>query len=242
MKKTCILTIGLYFTCPGFAQPGNLSITSSEVVNILKGAYAPISYNAAIPVSNPGTISSGLVNNISPDSLKKTLFALKGFRNRNSGSDTVSATRGIGAARRWAYNKFMQYSTANGNRLKPAYLQFDMNMCGASRHRNVIAVLPGNQVLDKSVILIEAHIDSRCESLCDIGCNAFGIEDNATGTALVMELARVMSQYTFRNTIVFAIVTGEEQGTDGALALATYFKNANIAIKAVNNNDVSGGV
>jgi Peptidase family M28 len=242
MKKPYLLALLLYVSCAGFSQPANLLVTSAEVDNILKGVYVPSVYSASVVISNPGIISTSLVNGISPDSLKKTLFALKGFRNRNSGSDTVSSSFGIGAARRWVYNKFMQFSAANDDRLRPAYLQFDLNMCGATRHRNVIAVLPGRQVTDKSVILIEAHMDSRCESLCDIGCNAFGIEDNATGTALVLELARVLSQYTFNNTIVFAITTGEEQGTDGALALATYFRNANIAVKAVNNNDVSGGI
>jgi Peptidase family M28 len=242
MKKPFLLVLILSIGSAGFSQPANLLVTSPEVDNIIKGAYTPSVYSAAVSITDPTIISAGLVNGISPDSLKRYLFALKGFRNRNSGSDTVSSSTGIGAARRWVYNKFMQYSAVNDNRLKPAYLQFDLNICGATRHRNIIAVLPGSQNTDKSVILIEAHIDSRCESLCDIGCNAFGIEDNATGTALVLELARVLSQYTFNNTIVFAVTTGEEQGTDGAMALATYFRNANIPVKAVNNNDVSGGV
>lgn len=241
MKKILLLTILTYCSYQGLAQT-NLLVTSAEVDNIIKGIYSPATYRAAIEISDPSVISAGLVNNISPDSLKKTLFAMKGFRNRNSGSDTNSTTRGIGAARRWVYNKFMQFSAASGGRLRPAYFQFDLTMCSVDRHRNVLAVLPGSQTADKSVILIEAHMDSRCESLCDISCNAFGIEDNATGTALVIELARVMSQYTFRNTIVFAVVTGEEQGTSGATALATYFRNNNIPMKAVNNNDVAGGV
>lgn len=241
MKHILLLTIILYVGYQGLAQT-NILVTSTEVDNILKGSYTPSTYRATVAITDPDIISAGLVSGISPDSLKKTLFALKGFRNRNSGSDTSSATFGIGAARRWVYNKFMQYSAANSNRLRPAYLQFDQTLCSVNRHRNVIAVLPGSQVTDKSVVLIEAHIDSRCDNVCDISCNAFGIEDNATGTALVMELARVMSQYTFRQTIVFAIVTGEEQGTDGAEALALYFRNNNLKIRAVNNNDVSGGV
>jgi len=240
MKRIILITVLAYCCHLGLAQT-NLLVTSTEVDNIIRGSYSPSSYRASVIISDPNVISAGLVANISPDSLKKTLFAMKGFRNRNSGSDTSSSTTGIGAARRWVYNKFMEFSAANGNRLRPAYFQFDVSMCSVTRHRNVMAVLPGSQTTDKSVILIEAHMDSRCESLCDLGCNAFGIEDNATGTALVIELARVMSQYTFRNTIVFAVVTGEEQGTLGAEALSMYFRNNNISIKAVNNNDVSGG-
>lgn len=222
----------------------NLTVTSTEVDDIIKGTYTPSTYQASTVINNPNTISSELLSRISPDSLKAYLFALKGFQNRNSGSDTTSTTRGIGAARRWAYDKFLQFSAANENRLRPAYFQFDITasaMCNVGRHRNIIAVLPGTQTVDKSVIHIQAHIDSRCEGLCNITCDAFGVEDNATGTALVLELARVMSKYSFRNTIVFSLVTGEEQGKLGAEAMARYFVNNSIKIKASNNNDVSGG-
>src|SRR5207237_3798830 len=133
--------------------------------------------------------------------------------------------RGIGAARRWVYDKFRQYSSAAENRLRVSYFQFDNSICSVTRHRNIIAVLPGNQILDKSVILVEAHMDSCCENVCNIACSAPGIEDNATGTALVLELARILSMYTFKNTIVFSVNTGEEQGLYGAQAFADYFHN-----------------
>jgi hypothetical protein len=96
--------------------------------------------------------------------------------------------------------------------------------------------------VDKSVVLIHAHFDSRCEGSCDLTCNAFGIEDNATGTALVLELARVMSKYSFKNTILFSLNTAEEQGKYGAEAMARYFNTNSIKLKASNNNDVSGGI
>jgi hypothetical protein len=226
------------------------SVTSTEVTNILKGIYTPSVYQATTVITDPNVISAGLVSSISPDSLLADLFAMKGFQNRNTFSDTVSNTRGIGASRRWVYNKFVQYSAANGNRLRPAYLQFDYTAsaagCGATssmnRHYNVLGVLPGIQTADKSLIIIEGHLDSRNSNNCDITGNAFGIGDNATGSALVMELARVMSKYSFKNTIVFMVNTGEEQGTIGGQAFADYLDNNNIPVKAVNNNDVSGGI
>ena len=241
MKNLISITVLLFVLIRGYSQT-NLQVTSVEVANILKGNYVAANYQASAAISNPDIISSEILSRLSTDSLKSYLFALKSFRTRNSGSDTVSATQGIGAARRWAYNKFVQFSNANEGRLRPAYFQFDFTMCGALRHRNIIATLPGSQTVDKSVILIEAHIDSRCESLCNIGCNAFGIEDNATGTALVLELARILSKYTFKHTIVFSLNTAEEQATMGAQAFANYMANNNIKMKAVSNNDVSGGV
>ena len=190
MTKQLLAFILLFISGPSVFGQTSLLVTSTEVDNIIKGLYTPSSYQASVIINNPNIISAELVSLISPDSLKSYLFTLKSFQNRNSGSDTVSTTRGIGAARRWAYSKFLQFSAANENRLRAAYLQFDLNICGPTRHRNAIAVLPGTQTTDKSVIFLQGHIDSRCEGSCDITCNAFGIEDNATGTALVLKPAR----------------------------------------------------
>lgn len=224
----------------------NMAVTSSEVEAILKGSYASGGYQASSIIMDPGLVSTGLVNGISPDTLKASLFALKSFQNRNTFSDTLSATRGIGAARRWVYRQFLNYSNANEKRLRVAYLEFDYSGCTATssitRHRNIIAVLPGTQTGNSPLVIIEGHLDSRNVNNCDITGNAPGIGDNATGTALVMELARVLSKYTFRSTIVFSVNTGEEQGTIGAKAFADYLKNNHIPVKAVNNNDVSGGI
>lgn len=240
--KTILLTMLLFITGVLAHAQTSMLVTSTEVNNILKGNYTPATYLSATATSDPNTISAGLLNTLSTDSLKTSLLALKAFQNRNTGADTVSSTRGIGAARRWVYNKFLQYSAANAGRLRVSYFQFTQTICSKTSHRNIIAVLPGSQVTDKSVILIEAHLDSRCENVCDITCNAFGADDDAAGTALVMELARVLSRYSFKNTIVFSVNIGEEQGLYGATAFAGYCKTNAIKIKAVNNNDVSGGI
>ncbi len=228
----------------------NPSVTSTEVNNILLGSYSPTTYQASTIINDPDIVSAGLLNDISADTLKADLFALNAFFNRNMFSDTVSNTTGIGATRRWIYSRFLQYSAANQNRLRAAYLKFTYapSTYGCSgigsngTQYNVMAVLPGSQTTNKSLIIIEGHMDSRNVSNCDVTGSAPGIGDNATGTALVMELARVLSKYTFRSTIVFSVNTGEEQGLIGAHALANYLQSQNVLIKAVNNNDVSGGV
>ncbi|HTI07953.1 MAG TPA: M28 family peptidase [Puia sp.] len=249
--KTLLPVIGLLLAGHTFAQT-NPTVLSTEVANILAGNYTPSSYAATSVITNPSIVAAGLATGISPDSLKADLFALRSFQNRNLFSDTNSTTRGIGAARRWVFNKFVQYSKANDNRLRVAYLQFDYSPSdygctvtpSITKHSDVLAVLPGSQTSNKSLIIVEGHIDSRNGNNCDVLGNAFGIGDNATGTALVMELARVMSKYTFRNTIVFCVNTGEEQGLIGAKAFANYLNSQTprIRIKAVNNNDVSGGI
>jgi Zn-dependent M28 family amino/carboxypeptidase len=129
------------------------------------------------------------------------------------------------------YSKFQQFSTRAENRLIPSYLQFNYLMCSQTQHRNIFAVLPGMDTTDKSLVIIEGHIDSRCAGACDTACLAEGMEDNGSGTALVMELARVMSKYSYNQTIVFLVVIGEEQGLYGAKAFADYAKQKGIKIK-----------
>jgi hypothetical protein len=237
--RLLLLTVFLVPTAK--AQVVNIC-TNPAAQQVLLGTYNPAAYAASTVISHPDSISHGINAWVSPDSLHAYIDILGTFGTRNSGSDTLSATRGIGAARRWVYSKFQQFSAQNENRLVPSYLQFDTTICGIPQHRNIFAVLPGSDTSDKSVIIIEGHIDSRCAGLCDTACVAKGIEDNASGTALVMELARAMSRYTFKHTIVFLVVIGEEQGLIGAEAFATYAKNNGVKIKAVLNNDVTGGI
>ena len=218
----------------------NMLITSSTTEQVIIGNYDPAPY-AGTQVLDPVDLASQLEDAISPDSLKASLIKLATFRTRNSGSDTVSTTEGYGAARRWAFQKFKEISQANNNRLLPSYFQFDQSICGMGQHSNVLGVLPGS-VPSSGFILVEGHMDSRCASVCDVDCVAEGIEDNGSGTALVLELARVMAQYEFPNTIVFMITTAEEQGLYGAQAFAIYAQQNNLPLRAVLNNDVIGGI
>ena len=220
----------------------NIHFTNPDIYNILKGNYDPGDYLPPFPVDDPFSISQALASQINPDLLKATLIELRKFENRNTGSDTLSTTRGIGAARTWVLNKFNQYSNENFERLETGYLQFDQNVCDMARHKNVVAVLPGSDITDPSSIIIEAHLDSRCADVCDINCLAEGMEDNGSGVALVLELARIMSRYVFDHTIVFMTVTGEEQSLVGSGAYADYAVAEGIQIKAVLNNDIVGGI
>jgi hypothetical protein len=250
MKNVLPVAVLLLWGGTGAYAQSNESVTSTEVNNILLGSYNPSTYQASTIINDPGLVSAGLLNDISADSLRADLFMLNSFFNRNMFSDTTSTTTGIGATRRWVYSMFQKYSAANQNRLRPAYLKFTYapstygctGIGSNSTQYNVMAVLPGSQTVNPSLIIIEGHMDSRNVSNCDVTGSAPGIGDNATGTALVMELARVLSKYTFRSTIVFSVNTGEEQGLIGAHALADYLQSKNVLIKAVNNNDVSGGV
>ena len=238
----CTLSLLLCLLASPFFAQTNFVITNALAEDILNGNYTPSDYAASTVIDDPAVIAAEISARISPDSLRSYITRLSTFGNRNTGSDTVSETWGIGAARRWVLSQLEAFSAANEGRLQTSYFQFDRTICAVGQHRNIMAVLPGADPDPNGVLLVEAHIDSRCEVLCDTSCLAEGVEDNASGTALVMDLARVLSRYTFKNTIVFMVVIGEEQGLYGAEAFAIYCKDNNIPLRAVLNNDVVGGV
>lgn len=246
MSRDILKQIYCFFALLCCLQPlmaqTNIHLTDSRADSVIHGLYDPVEYLATTIRNHPTDILPDLVAQVSPDSLRSTLEMLSSFRNRNTGSDTLSQVTGIGAARRWAWSRFEQISAQNEDRLIPAYLQFDRITCGMDQHRNVVAVLPGMDSSLKDIVLIEAHIDSRCEGLCDTACVAYGADDNGSGTALVLELARVLSRYSFNHTVVFMLTIGEEQGLFGAEAFAEWAKAEGIAIRGVFNNDVVGGI
>jgi hypothetical protein len=242
MKKNLLsvfLLAGMYVT--GFSQHNILS-TNPLAQQILLGNYNPTTYLPTTVINHPDTIIPQLTTQFSSDSLKSYLEVLSTFENRNTASDTNSNVTGIGAARRWTYSKFEEISAQNENRLIVSYLQFEEDVCNVMQHRNIFAVLPGTGPEHDEAILVEAHIDSRCDDACDTLCPAHGMEDNGSGSALVIELARVLSQYSFNRSLVFMLTIGEEQGLYGGAAFSDYADSLGIKLRAVFNNDIVGGI
>lgn len=239
MKKIYAVLLAI-LSCGLSAQ----SLSSIELKDILQGNYDPNNYRATVPIKATDQISCELLNRVSADSLFLKLQILSSYATRHTWSDTTSQNYGIGAARRWIHSEFEKVSRRHENRLRPGYFTFDIinNTCGdLYGTKNVLGVLPGMDTSDASVILIMAHMDSRCEARCDSLCYAPGADDNGSGTVLVMELARLLSRYTFNHTLVFMLTNGEEQGLLGARAFSDYCANNGIDIKAVLNNDIVGG-
>lgn len=222
-----------------FAQT-NMHFSNMDLINTFAGNYSFTPKPIEVGYDSPEELVALIHEDISPDSLKSYMIALQQFETRNSGSDTLSATRGIGAARNWMRDQFQRFSDSSGW-MQTGFFEFDLDICGAMHHKNVVAMLPGLEP-EAGVIIIEAHLDSRCGEVCDIECLAQGMEDNGSGVALVLELARVLSKYRYNNTIVFVGTTGEEQGLDGSRAMAEYSLQQGIRIKMVQNNDIVGGI
>ena len=245
MKRLLYLLVVSPIVVAAQTTPTNIFITNTVADQIIRGNYNPNDYAPSTVITNPNSIVCHVESETSSDSLFAFLEKLSSFHTRHTYSDTVSSDTGIGAARRWIHSKFEQFSQRNENRLVTSYMQFDIDasgQCGSGTFRNTFAVLPGRDAGDPSFILIEGHADSRCEERCDIDCLAHGADDNGSGTVMVMELARVMSKLSFDHTIVFMATVGEEQGLYGAHAFAKYCQDSGIAVKAVQNNDIVGGV
>lgn len=186
-----------------------------------------------------------ILSEIRPDSIKASIQTLADFHTRHTLSDTVSESRGIGAARRWIYSTLGRYSTQSGGRLQVSYHRFTQapgrRVPQATDIVNVVAVLPGSSPASQNrILVVSGHYDSICGSQSDAECHAPGANDDASGTAAVMELARVMSSYHFDATIVFMAVAGEEQGLYGAYGWAEQAVRDSLDIQAMFTNDIIG--
>src|SRR5687768_13932358 len=185
------------------------------------------------------------INNVSVERLEADIRRLASFGTRHTLSDTMSSSRGIGAARRWIYDQFNKISTACNGCLEVSY-QYNL-VPGGELPRiphdtwvvNVIAVLRGTEFPNRYIIM-SGDIDSRISDILDAVSDNPGANDNATGMAGTIEAARVLSKDRFANSIMFVGLSGEEQGLVGGKYLAEKAKKEGWDIIGVLNNDMIG--
>ena len=188
-----------------------------------------------------------IIDAISEDRIKSDVKTLTEFGTRNTFSDTISNTRGIGAARRWIQNEFKNISNNCGNCLTVFYQKDLVTKEMGSRvpHDayvvNVVAVQKGTKYPNRYIIM-SGDIDSRASSTMDFTTDAPGANDNASGMAGTIEAARVLSKYKFESSIVYVGLSGEEQGLFGGAGLAKYAKEKKWDIIGVLNNDMIGNI
>lgn len=185
------------------------------------------------------------VNEVSADSLRSYIHTLVGFGTRNTLSTQTNSKRGIGAARNWVLGKFNEFAKQSNGRftaiidtttLQPDNRRIDKpTLLG-----NVVGTLKGSDPNDKRIFIISGHLDNMRTSVMDREGDAPGANDDGSGTAAVIECARILSKSSFPATILFVAFSGEEQGLLGAHFMAEKAKNENWAIEAVLNNDIMG--
>ena len=185
-----------------------------------------------------------MVKEVNADSLKSYIYKLVSFGTRNTLSTHSDPNRGIGAARNWVLQKFNEFAKKSNGRLT-AYIDTTTLQKGGRVDTtillgNVMAILKGTDTADKRIFVISGHLDNMRSSVMDRVGDAPGANDDGSGTAAVIESARVMSQRSFPATIIFVAVSGEEQGLLGAKFMATKAKTEGWNIEAVLNNDIMG--
>jgi len=215
---------------------------------------------AALPgqYKTPNPQVSKIVSEVSDEKITEILKKLESFGTRNILSTQDNPTRGVGAARKWIYDQFRSYSP----KLEVSFDQYKLKKIEGRTSRvprdvdlyNVVAVLPGTTNKEQRII-VSGHYDTivmgrptggapatpaEAPPMRDPDLDAPGVTDDGSGTACVMELARVLSHYEFEKTLVFIAFAGEEEGLLGASLYAEKARAANQKIEAVLNNDIIG--
>ncbi|MCB4798715.1 M28 family peptidase [Neotamlana laminarinivorans] len=188
-----------------------------------------------------------IIKNVSANRIENDIQTLVNFGTRNTFSDTISNTRGIGAARRWIKKEFETISQSCNDCIDVFYQKDLVTKAGNRRvpHDawvvNVVAIQKGTKYPNRYIIM-SGDIDSRASNTMDFTTDAPGANDNASGMAGTIEAARVLSKYKFESSIVYVGLSGEEQGLFGGAGLAKYAKENNWDIIGVFNNDMIGNI
>ena len=186
-----------------------------------------------------------IVDSVSPERLESDVVNLVSFGTRNTYSDTLSQTRGIGAARRWIKAEFDRVSDACSGCLEVFFVS---EVFPPSRRApdsinvvNVVAIQRGDTDPNRGVIM-SGDIDSRGTDNYNVVDSAPGANDNASGMAGTIEVARLLSQYRFNGSIAYMGLSGEEQGLFGGQTMARYAQEHDWNVQAVLNNDMIGNI
>ena len=186
-----------------------------------------------------------MVKEVSADSLQSYIKTMVAFGTRNTLSTQTDARRGIAAARNWVLNKFNEFAKQSNGRLSAfidtTTLQPDKKRIDTTTLLgNVVATLKGTDPNDNRIFIISGHLDNMRSSPTERIGDAPGANDDGSGSAAVIECARIMSKHNFSATIIFVTVSGEEQGLLGSTFMSEKAKKENWNIVAVLNNDIMG--
>ncbi len=194
-----------------------------------------------------------IISEISSERIEDDIKKLVSFGTRHTLSDTISESRGIGAARRWIKNQFEEISKKCSDCLEvfyeKSYVTKDTYNESSPRERiifpvwiyNVVAIQRGTKNPNRFIIM-SGDIDSRISDPNNYIDDSPGANDNASGMAGTIEAARVLSKYQFDNSIIYVGLSGEEQGLLGGKSLAKYSKTKGWDIIGILNNDMIGNI
>lgn len=207
----------------------------------LLAAGPALSATTALPAPDD-VRATAIVAAVDPAELRATIERLVSFGTRHTASETASETRGIGAARRWVASRFAAISRDCGGCIEvvtPSQTFTGARLPQPTEVMDIVAIQRGTTEPGR-VVLIAGHLDSRVTDVMNATADAPGANDDASGVAAAIESARVLSRHRFRGTIVYAALSGEEQGLYGGKVLADYAKAQGWKVEADLNNDIVG--
>jgi len=191
----------------------------------------------------PGRELRALLRQVDPDRIRATINTLVGFGTRHTLSSQTDPDRGIGAARDWIHGQLQGYAAASDGRMtvqKQSFVQQPASGIPVPTViTNVIATLAGDTD-PKRVYVVSGHYDSRVTDLANSASDAPGADDDGSGVAAVLELARIMATQHTEATIMFAAVAGEEEGLYGSAHMAQQLAAAGADVQAMFTNDIIG--
>jgi hypothetical protein len=233
----------------------SLPAERSRASFVERGIFALIVFlNGVAAAQSPPTYVdpeiAGALREISAGQIQSDIEKLVGFETRSTVSAqdpaSIGSGRGIGAARQWIRSEFERYARDCAGCLEvktDSFIQpVGERIPAATELTNVYAVLKGTSSEDsKRIVVVTGHYDSRNSNPTDGSGLAPGANDDASGTAVSLECARVLSKLKFPGTIIFLAVSGEEQGLYGSKHFAEVARTAGWQVQAVLNNDIVGG-
>ena len=218
------------------------SAVTAVAVPLLSGT-ALAETDPALSRQVPDQELRALLRDIDPDRIKATILKLVSFGTRHTASSQTDPVRGIGAATDWVYGQMQSFAAASGGRMtvqKQTFVQpVSSNIPVPTTITNVIATLKGTASPERFYV-VTGHLDSRVTDVLNFTDDAPGADDDGSGVAVVLELARLFATRQFPGTLVFATVAGEEQGLYGSAHMAAEMKAAGKDVQGMFSNDIVG--
>src|SRR6266568_534011 len=209
----------------------------------LLGGTALAETDPALSPQAPDPGLRAMLREIDPDRIKATILKLVSFGTRHTASSQTDPNRGIGAATNWVFSQMQSFAASSGGRMtvqKQTFVQpVSSRIPVPTTITNVIATLKGTASPERFYV-VTVHLDSRVTDVLDFTSDAPGADDDASGVAVVLELARLFATRQFPGTLVFATVSGEEEGLYGSTFMANQMAAAGNDVQGMFSNDIVG--
>jgi hypothetical protein len=223
--------------------PDPVAANANSYTNCANAAWPPSEVGVELLPQAPDAELKEMLDVIDPVRIEAIIEKLVSFGTRHTLSTQNSTTRGIGAARDWIASEMRTYAAESEGRMTitvPGYIQpIASRITFPTKISNVLATIKGS-VDPSRVYVITGHYDSRVTDVLDYTSDAPGANDDASGVAVVMEIARILAKKQPKATIILGAVAGEEQGLYGSAFLAQTLKNSSTNVEAMLNNDIIG--